>query len=133
MNAFVTRIFAALVALFALAFCTIAYGAGNLAGSEWGPATGGGEQYVRFGADNKINGNGGCNGFFGRYELKDGKLRIGPLASTRKACASDIKEREQAFLQALERARTAVITHTLLTLKDDSGTTVLELRRRDWD
>lgn len=106
--------------------------AGSVAGSEWAYGTAG-KQYVRFSADNQASGNGGCNRFFGRYELSGSTFRIGPLASTRKACAGDVMEREQAFLRDLERARSVAVTHRRLSLKDDTGAVIAELARRDWD
>jgi heat shock protein HslJ len=39
-----------------------------------------------FGDDGEPHGTGGCNSFRGRYDRNDDALRIGPLASTRKAC-----------------------------------------------
>jgi heat shock protein HslJ len=43
----------------------------------------------------------GCNRYMGTYELKDGKLSFGPLASTRMACSTPGGERDGAYLDAL--------------------------------
>lgn len=54
-------------------------------------------------AQNQVNGNGGCNGFGGEYELKAlNRIRISKLVSTQMACpALDI---ENQFTKALTEA-----------------------------
>lgn len=57
---------------------------------------------VRFADDGTVSGKGECNTLSGRYETgKDNGLKIGPLASTLRACP-DGKETEAAFAKALE-------------------------------
>ncbi len=57
---------------------------------------------VRFAADGTVSGRGECNTLSGRYETgKDNGLKIGPLASTLRACP-DGMETEAAFAGALE-------------------------------
>ena len=41
---------------------------------------------VQFAEDNSLNGFGGCNSFFGPYELTGDEIKIGPLGSTMMAC-----------------------------------------------
>jgi heat shock protein HslJ len=54
------------------------------------------------GGQRKTNGFSGCNRFTGTYDLTDGKLSFGPLASTRMACAPGPGSTlEQPFLQGL--------------------------------
>jgi heat shock protein HslJ len=54
------------------------------------------------GGQRKTNGFSGCNRFTGTYDLTDGKLSFGPLASTRMACAPGPGSAlEQPFLQGL--------------------------------
>ncbi len=62
------------------------------------------------GGQRKTNGFSGCNRFTGTYDLNDGKLSFGPLASTRMACAPGSGSTlEQPFLQGLaDIARTGV-------------------------
>ena len=54
--------------------------------------------------DNRVNGNGGCNTFFGTYEIDPARLRIkfSQMASTMKACLN--MEIEGELLKALEMA-----------------------------
>jgi len=107
----------------------------SLEGSEWGllnPDSSAPEQFVQFKMDNKVNGFGGCNNFFGSYQINATALTIGPLASTRKMCRNTI-EAERAFLNALQSANTFAYDGKTLTLLDGSGAVLTELRRRDWD
>jgi heat shock protein HslJ len=54
------------------------------------------------GGQRRANGFSGCNRFTGTYDLTDGKLSFGPLASTRMACApGPASALEQPFLQGL--------------------------------
>jgi len=55
--------------------------------------------------DNRVSGLAGCNRFFGAFELVDGELQIGPLASTRMACQPPLDQLEQDYLQRLELMR----------------------------
>lgn len=54
---------------------------------------------------NRVNGFAGCNTFSGTYTLDEQTLRIsfGPLAMTRKACATGM-DTERAFAEVLEQA-----------------------------
>ncbi len=104
----------------------------DLAGSEWGPAENPYDQFVGFKANGEMMGSGGCNNFFGTYELNDGEIKIGPLASTKKACP-DSMQAETEFLSQLQSARTVEATHMKLTFFDEAGNAIMSLRRRDWD
>ena len=45
------------------------------------------EAQITFGADGRVNGSTGCNGFFGGYTLgPDGALTLSEVGSTRRAC-----------------------------------------------
>jgi heat shock protein HslJ len=53
----------------------------------------------------EVRGDGGCNNFRGTYELDGERIRMGPLASTRRACAEQSRNaQETALLAALEAA-----------------------------
>ena len=82
------------------------------AGQEWRPAVIGASavpadsgMVVIFQVDGSINGNGGCNKFFGSLETTKGELTVGELGSTRMACPGDIMDREAAFMNALQETR----------------------------
>ena len=64
-------------------------GAAELAGSEWRPVEigsvqvpAGAELFVRFGGEGKLEGHGGCNRFFGSYELAVDRVEIPPERRT---------------------------------------------------
>lgn len=72
---------------------------------------------LRFGADGSLRGHAGCNGFFGSYSLAGDRLSaaglattqaqrepgVGPIATTRMACAPARMAAEHRFLATLEK------------------------------
>jgi len=114
--------------------------AAQLAGSEWRPVELGSVQvpaeadmFVRFAGEGKLEGHGGCNRFFGSYELAAGKIVIGPLGATRMGCQESIMEREMRFLQALGDARQFARDRIDLVLFDEAGIPVAKLVQADAD
>lgn len=103
----------------------------SLAGSEWGHQDNT-EQFVQFRSGGEMSGHGGCNNFFGTYDLNGTELTIGPIASTKKVCRDSMVD-ERAFLNALQSARKIEATRTSLTLLSENGEPLLTLNRRDWD
>jgi putative lipoprotein len=103
----------------------------SLAGSEWGLA-GGGEQFLQF-RDGRLSGYSGCNRYMGTYEQDGNKLTLGPLASTKKACAPARMEKERAWFAMLEQVRAFEATHLVLKLKGAGGRVIATLQRRDFD
>lgn len=86
-------------------------GGSGMAGLEWRPVSIGDAaidadtaMFVRFAVDGSVNGNGGCNNFFGTLESTDDGVAIGELGATRMACPPEIMDQEQAFMQALQGA-----------------------------
>ena len=86
-------------------------GGAGMAGPEWRPVTIGDAavdqdtpMFVRFAVDGSVNGNGGCNKFFGSLESTDEGVAMGELGATRMACPPEIMDQEQAFMQALQDA-----------------------------
>jgi heat shock protein HslJ len=78
-----------------------------------------------FDEDGTISGSAGCNSYFGPYTAEAGAIEIGPLASTRMACAEDgVMEQEAAFLAALETASTYKITGNSMEMRDEGGALV---------
>jgi len=58
-----------------------------------------------FGDDNKISGKGGCNNYFGTYDLYTNGITISDIGSTRKMCSEDIMEQEMNYLDILGKAK----------------------------
>jgi len=77
-----------------------------------------------FGPDGALSGSGGCNDYNATYTVDgaDG-LTIGPIASTRKACADDVMNEESAYFAALGNVAKFEIDGDTLTLRDSSGST----------
>lgn len=101
----------------------------QLAGKEWvlvelnGRAVAESERSptLNLTTDNKINGNGGCNRFFGSYEiLPEKRIRFSGVGSTRMACA-DGMQTEAAYLAVFSDADSYSLTGSTLSL--DKGRT----------
>ncbi len=82
---------------------------------------------IRFELDSaRVSGSGGCNRIFGSLATDADSLRIGPLASTRMACADEaVTRQEMAFIEALENTRRYRISGDTLSLIGDNGTLAL--------
>lgn len=110
----------------------------NLEGSEWGNKKST-EQFIQFGSKQKLLGFGGCNNFFGSYEMTSqpnqskGTLKIGPLASTRKACVNSIMKEEFEFFKQLEIVNYYKRSSHHLELFSKDYKLLLRLRWRDFD
>ena len=87
------------------------------------------ELTTEFGAQD-VTGNAGCNTFGGPYEVDGDDIAIGPLAATRRACASEeLQQQEDDYLAALQLATTYTITGTRLDLFRPGGTFAATLER----
>jgi heat shock protein HslJ len=49
-----------------------------------------------------VGGSAGCNSFSGTYGTNGNVVRVGQLATTRKACPQEVMDQEAAFLEALQ-------------------------------
>lgn len=78
---------------------------------------------AEFGADGTLAGNSGCNSYHGTYTVTGNQIKIGPLASTRMACAepAGVMEQESQYLAALETGATFKIEGTMLELRTKDG------------
>jgi heat shock protein HslJ len=85
---------------------------------------------VTFGEDGIVSGSTGCNRYRGLYVTADPAISFGPLATTRRACASDeAAAQEQAFLAALAASTRYELQGSRLTLRNDAGATQVNLTR----
>jgi heat shock protein HslJ len=109
---------------------------GGLAGSSWvlasyGPPdaqtpAAGEPATLAFGTDGRVTGTTGCNNLTGPYSAAGGKLTIGPLATTRRACLSDAANaQEQAIVATLNGAVGYERTSDRLRITSADGKTVL--------
>ncbi len=77
---------------------------------------------LTLGADGKLTGNAGCNGYSGHYEFaEDQVIKVNPaIVSTMRACAEDIMKQEYGYHQIMgEVTSWAVTPEHELTLKTD--------------
>jgi len=102
----------------------------SLEGTEWGPENGVG-QFVQFLSGGDLAGYAGCNSFFGTYEQNGNELKIGSMVMTKKACEN--LGMEQAFIAALESARSFEASAKEMNILDENNEVGLSMRRRDWD
>ena len=73
-------------------------------------------QIVFRSAENKFNGNTGCNSMAGTYDLKEGnRILLTGIISTKMACMNNM-ELESQFLNALEQADNYTLTGDSLIL-----------------
>ncbi len=79
------------------------------------------EMSAAFGDDGTISGSSGCNTFSGTYSVDGTTLSIGPLSTTRLACAEPVMEQEQAYLDALQASTQYELASDRLTLRNDDG------------
>jgi heat shock protein HslJ len=81
-------------------------------------------------SDGRFTGHTSCNTMSGSYSLQGDRIRFGPPATTRMACAELQREQEDRILTALELAATArVRPDGLLELRDAEGRGLLRASR----
>jgi heat shock protein HslJ len=85
---------------------------------------------IDFGADGRLTGHTSCNAMTGSYTLDNGVLKVGPVATTKMACAQLQLEQEDRILTALELAVSARVRDDgLLELRDADGRGLLRATR----
>ncbi len=109
-------------------------GGAGITGQEWRPTVISGREmpaeagmFVRFAVDGSIDGNGGCNSFFGALQKTDDGIAVGELGATQMACPEDIMDRETAFMQALQSTARLEIGENSLQLLSAENELLVEL------
>ncbi len=92
------------------------------------PAAAGIESSLVVTADGKVNGNAGCNGYFGSVILHGTAMSFGNLGATRRLCPAPASDQESRFLRALDRTRGYRVADDVLVLLDGAGATLARLR-----
>lgn len=76
------------------------------------------EIFIQFNeAEKRVNGRGGCNRFFGNYEMEGHKLKFSPMGATRMACPDLQKETE--FFKMLDEVEDFSINANQLSFKSN--------------
>ena len=93
---------------------------------EGRPTLAGAEPRIEFTAD-AAAGSTGCNSFHAAADRRDGLLRFGAAAVTRRACAPEIMEQETRFLSALAAVGSYRRSGSTLVLEGSGGRALLRL------
>ena len=108
----------------------------GLTGSQWlaedvegGGVVDGSHSTLEFAAADKVAGDTGCNRFMGPLAVEGTAIRLGPLATTRRACPAALMDQERRYLQALARATGLHMEGPRLVLTDESGTALVRYAR----
>ena len=121
-----------LAAALLFAFPALADEQPDLTGSEWG-YPGKDRPFIVFRSEMRLVGNGGCNNFFGNWQVHDGdQLELGPIGATRMACSPEIMKQETEFLARLEAVTSYRIVEDRIQLFSN-GVPWTEMERRDRD
>ncbi len=88
---------------------------------------------LEFSAMDEVQGNAGCNYYFGKVQLTEKNLKFENMAATKRACLTpdDIMHQEQSYLLALDGAFSYQVTETQLRLVEQSSNTVLSFVPED--
>jgi len=105
----------------------------SLADSRWfviavdgSSAVPGTNPLIVFGADDTVDGNGGCNDFLGTYQTTADRLRIGSFGSTLSSCGdSEAKALEEILFDVLHSDPFFELSGKSLRLTSPEGTTVV--------
>lgn len=96
---------------------------GGLVGTRWTLEDLGGAGVIdearatlEFPEPGKVAGSGSCNRFFGTVSIDGNAIAIGPLATTRMACAEAVAMQEVNYVRALQNAERYVLQGTALLI-----------------
>jgi heat shock protein HslJ len=82
---------------------------------------------LMFTSDGSLRGETGCNRINGKFEVAGDALKIGRLATTRRACAKPMMEQERQVLDSLQRIARWKIDGNKLVLVDEQGAALMRL------
>jgi len=75
---------------------------------------------------NKISGNGGCNNYFGTYDLYSNGITISDIGSTRKMCSEEIMKQEMTYLDILGKAKSIKFNDSKLEIDSTAEKTSIK-------
>jgi heat shock protein HslJ len=85
---------------------------------------------IVFGADGKVNGNVGCNGFGGDYTVDGNTITFGQIVSTLMFCEGPVGDQETTTLNVFAGSATFVLDGDTLTITSADGSSVIVLARK---
>ena len=85
---------------------------------------------LEIGENMTVNGNAGCNNFFGQAELKNNQFRIEKMGMTMKMCIDEAMKTEQVMSSTLSDWSDITVTQDGLILKNSQHTLTFTLK--DW-
>ena len=85
---------------------------------------------IVFGADGKVNGNVGCNGFGGDYTVEGNTVTFGQIVSTLMFCEGPVGDQETTTLNVFAGSATFVMDGDTLTITSTDGSSVIVLARK---
>jgi heat shock protein HslJ len=80
--------------------------------------------------DGQMNGNVGCNGFGGEYEVKGDTITFGPVMATLMFCEGPVGEQEMVTLAVFQESATFVMDGNTLTITSADGNSVIVLEQK---
>lgn len=83
------------------------------------------QQTITFDQSGNINGNAGCNSYFGTFEVDGSSLSIKNLGWTEMFCGESLMAQETAYLAALEKADSYHINASSLQILAADGSTLI--------
>lgn len=88
------------------------------------------ENSIVFGEDGKVNGNVGCNGFGGDYQVDGDNITFGPIVSTLMFCEGPIGEQETVLLKVFQESVSYVLDGDTLTITSPDESAIVVLARK---
>jgi len=82
--------------------------------------------------ENRVNGNSGCNSYFGQFQQEDRALSFGVLGATEMACQEPLMLAEMALYKAFQNTASFDLENSILVFKDQEGNDLLTaIHKRD--
>ena len=81
---------------------------------------------LKFDADGKVGGSGGCNSLGGDYTVEGDQITFGPIISTMMACADPVMTQEGMVTQVMNESASYAIDGNTLTISRDGNILVFE-------
>jgi heat shock protein HslJ len=87
------------------------------------------DQTLGFRDNGTLAGSTGCNGYGGAVDLSGGKVKLGPMRMSRRACSPPVMDAEQDFMARLQAARQWWVRDGELYMTDGNGSPLLRFQR----